>query len=103
MKILFLSTINLYFILNKMGIVVRKEIRQTQDVEFTTINCEHSMENGMQMEYKKEEFKPMSIRPSTGAGLGEKIKRKVQSAGSYIGGGNHVRYKRQSTKKYDHW
>lgn len=76
MKILFLE----------MGIVVVKEPK------FTPINVDEDIENGVSMEYSKEQFKKMPIRPSAGAGLGTKIKGKILSAKDYLTRGDHDGY-----------
>ena len=69
-----------------MGIVIKRPLEKQRDFEFTTINCSEDIENGMQMDYRKDEFTKMPIRPSAGAGLGGKIKRKIQSASDYLRG-----------------
>tara|TARA_B100000902_G_C27312757_1_gene919397 strand:- start:764 stop:973 length:210 start_codon:yes stop_codon:yes gene_type:complete len=69
-----------------MGIIVTKK------TEFDPINVEDEIENGMSMEYSKKEFKKMPIRPSTGAGLGRKIKGKILSAKDYLTRGDHDGY-----------
>ena len=63
-----------------------------KEPKFTPINVNDNMENGMSMEYKKEKFTEMSIRSSTGDGLGRKIERKILSAKEYITRGNNDGY-----------
>jgi hypothetical protein len=69
-----------------MGIVVVKEPK------FDPINVDEDMENGVQMEYCKKQFKKMPIRPSAGAGLSRKIKGKISSAADFIAGRNNEGY-----------
>lgn len=69
-----------------MGIVVVKEPK------FDPINVDEDMENGVQMEYSKKQFKKMPIRSSTGAGLGREIKGKISAAADFIAGRNNEGY-----------
>ena len=78
-----------------MGYVQSRKITvvdPNRDVEFTTINVENDMENGMQMEYSAKHFKKMSIRTSTGETTTNKIKRKIRQASDYLARGHNSGY-----------
>ena len=70
----------------------RPVVDRNRDVEFTTINVDNDMENGMQMEYSAKHFKKMSIRTSTGETATNKIKRKIRQASDYLARGHNSGY-----------